>query len=335
MAINLDINTAQGSQFAAFVQLAETISEDAVVRVKEGEIKRPDGEPRIITAKGSDGRGYIWRGADSKSINQEARNLFLKTVLDICGVANENQLPAGVKAAMKLQDYDGKGHPLTAHRIRSVNTAILAAKEEEEAAKQDDFPDPELEDDESEFGDDNATRDKLSSVAPKQGNADTAQAILDKVNQYRETYGDAMADLVLGTVKSMEEPISPDDLMILDEQEMEQLDIHAASLDTSEIASFMFKAQEYVESLNRFRQDAVNTVKKLYPDGAGKPVMAEIKKNILMEQAIVKLKARSKFQVASMIKHYYEDLVGDPAQKDIMNVIVPELDRNAKIKIRG
>lgn len=36
-----------------------------------------------------------------------------------------------------------------------------------------------------------------------------------------------------------------------------------------------------------------------------------------------------------MIKHYYEDLVGDPAQKDIMNVIVPELDRNAKIKIRG
>ncbi len=60
----------------------------------------------------------------AKSIDAMSRDLFKRTAVDMFG--GEDKIPAGVRDAMKLQDY-GKGRPLTARRILAVKTAIDAS----------------------------------------------------------------------------------------------------------------------------------------------------------------------------------------------------------------
>ena len=54
------------------------------------------------------------------------RDLFLRSILAVCGVARIDQLPENVQAVMKADDYRG-GHPLTARRITAVKNAIDAS----------------------------------------------------------------------------------------------------------------------------------------------------------------------------------------------------------------
>ena len=67
--------------------------------------------------------GNIGRTKEAKGKNDAVRTLFSDTIKGMFGVSDMEDLPDSVKAAMKLNDY-GKGKPLTARRIRAVQTAV-------------------------------------------------------------------------------------------------------------------------------------------------------------------------------------------------------------------
>ena len=80
----------------------------------------------ISVKKGHDFVGNIGRLSGSRGVNNATRNRFKEAVLAMCGVTNEIFLPDSVKAVMKLEDYHGKGKPLTARRILAVTKAVDA-----------------------------------------------------------------------------------------------------------------------------------------------------------------------------------------------------------------
>ena len=127
MAINLN-DSLYGAQFKAFVDFAAGQRDQGTIVRLEGEeqgmpMPGPNGEPRVIIAKHGDGYGHIWRNADSKAINTSVRNLFMSSILAVCGVDRSEQLPANVRAVLKEDDYRW-GRPLTARRITAVKRAI-------------------------------------------------------------------------------------------------------------------------------------------------------------------------------------------------------------------
>lgn len=127
MAINLN-DSLYGAQFKAFVDFAAGQRDQGTIVRLEGEapgMPGPNGEPRVIIAKQGDGYGHIWRNADSKAINTNVRNLFMSSILAVCGVDRSEQLPANVRAVLKEDDYRW-GRPLTARRITAVKRAIDA-----------------------------------------------------------------------------------------------------------------------------------------------------------------------------------------------------------------
>ena len=139
MAINL--NHAQyGAQFTEFVNLAARNAGDqnSIVSLDEHERERapeqllgPNGEARVISVKDGDTirpllGARFGRSAENKALNNQIRNLFLETVLKVCGVRTAEELPESIRTAMKLKDYDNKGHPLTVRRITAVKAAIDA-----------------------------------------------------------------------------------------------------------------------------------------------------------------------------------------------------------------
>ncbi len=68
--------------------------------------------------------GNIGRGSGARDVNKNIRAHFLDTIVKMCGVSNKDMLPESVKAAMKLEDYNDKGKPLTARRIIAVSKAV-------------------------------------------------------------------------------------------------------------------------------------------------------------------------------------------------------------------
>lgn len=52
------------------------------------------------------------------------RALFLDTILGVCGAKDVEHLPQSVKDVLKIEDFDGKGHLLTARRIKAVTKAV-------------------------------------------------------------------------------------------------------------------------------------------------------------------------------------------------------------------
>lgn len=131
MPINL--NAAKyGEQFNAFVNFAsKQTNPNYIARIEkprpEADLIGMDGMPRTITAKTMDGYGQFLRGSGSRKVNNEVRDLFLKTILGVCGVDEIEQLPQGVQDVLKLEDFNGKGHPLTARRIKAVTDAVQTA----------------------------------------------------------------------------------------------------------------------------------------------------------------------------------------------------------------
>ena len=75
-----------------------------------------------ITAATGDKVAPLWRSTVNKTANDNTRTLFRNAILDMFG-GNEADIPASVKTAMRLVDYD-KGKPLTARRIMAVKAAV-------------------------------------------------------------------------------------------------------------------------------------------------------------------------------------------------------------------
>jgi hypothetical protein len=78
----------------------------------------------------ADGIGFFAsrrRSADIKELNNATRELFMRAVMDLFGATTIDGVPKSVRDKMKLSDYDGEGHPLSAHRIRSVAEAARIA----------------------------------------------------------------------------------------------------------------------------------------------------------------------------------------------------------------
>ncbi|MCR4573521.1 MAG: hypothetical protein K5787_07115 [Lentisphaeria bacterium] len=84
----------------------------------------------VLSANKNDGIGFAaWRRcrADIKNMNNATRDLFMQAVMDLFDAKTINDVPKSVRDKMKLTDYDGNGHPLSAHRIRSVAEAAKNA----------------------------------------------------------------------------------------------------------------------------------------------------------------------------------------------------------------
>ena len=122
----LDIN-GYNETFKVFTNFAQAKvdagANKAIARVAVG-----DGPlaGRNITAATTDSvRGFFkwFRSADDQAANNATRTLFKNAIIDMFG--GESKIPASVKKAMLMADYDC-GKPLTARRIMAVKAAIDA-----------------------------------------------------------------------------------------------------------------------------------------------------------------------------------------------------------------
>ena len=117
----LEIN----EQYRKFVQFAEQQkqagNEKAIAR-DGGEAANGDQHAgHSIMAATGDKVAPLWRSRQNKDANNITRNLFRQTIIDIFG--GEANIPANVRNAMKLKDYD-QGKPLTARRILIIKAEI-------------------------------------------------------------------------------------------------------------------------------------------------------------------------------------------------------------------
>ena len=128
MANNIDISVFDNAQFREFARFAASASSGRTIVKVDATLQSKDGTPRTIVAKHGD---FVWnfgRWNPNRTVNDEVRNLFKDTVLNMFGVKDTASLPPKVVEAMKLEDY-GSGKPLTARRIIAVSKAIAAAIE--------------------------------------------------------------------------------------------------------------------------------------------------------------------------------------------------------------
>ena len=142
-----------------------------------------------------------------------------------------------------------------------------------------------------------------------------------------------MADTVLATVKAMGGRVAPGDLEDIPAEELKRLERSADSYQG------FHTADNYVNEYNsspavercafKFKQmedDAYLRLKQLYPDGAGSPTMAAIKKNLIIQYSILRTDASPIFDYGVNLKSNYKDLMQDDRCKDMMNLIVPTLE---------
>jgi len=122
--------SAVSYQFERFVEFAEErvkAGKDTAI-ARTGDVRVGGGTPleerAIYATDKTDFVGMtILRGGDTKRANDEVRELFRKSVVEMFG--GEGNIPDSVKDAMLLKDY-GCGKPLTARRILEVYKAIEA-----------------------------------------------------------------------------------------------------------------------------------------------------------------------------------------------------------------
>ena len=134
MAINLETNQ-YSAQFNAFVQFAKNkdLTEDTLVRIDASEkgpgFLGPNGVPRkIVVKEGDEIKGFtnpfFIRSKTHKDLNFAVRELFLKTILDVCNVTDVDKLPPAVRAVLNKGDFGKAGHPLSVRRIRAITEAV-------------------------------------------------------------------------------------------------------------------------------------------------------------------------------------------------------------------
>ncbi len=108
-------------------QKYDMFSAFAVQRGDTSTIAEASSDGKSLNVKKShDFVGNIGRRIGSRSVNDATRTLFKQTLMGIFDVTDENDLPDSVKDVMKLEDYHGKGKPLTSRRILAVTKAADA-----------------------------------------------------------------------------------------------------------------------------------------------------------------------------------------------------------------
>ena len=122
----LDINTGYNSVFKSFVQFAQQrMDANDDTAIADAKYMQPlGGRKTFAITQSLDDFVHKWtRGVEEWTVNDHTRKLFKKAVADMFG--GEDKIPASVKKAMLLEDYD-QGKPLTARRIMAVKAAIDA-----------------------------------------------------------------------------------------------------------------------------------------------------------------------------------------------------------------
>lgn len=119
MAGKVDIAAYErfNSSFGKFVENA-AVKDSTIAKIDQFNLK---GVTSLKAGKG-DFRGNVFRDAGQIATNNSIRNEFRKAVAAI--FKGEENIPHEVEAAMKKADFDGKGRPLTARRIRATLAQI-------------------------------------------------------------------------------------------------------------------------------------------------------------------------------------------------------------------
>ena len=125
----LELNNAT---YKAFTDFASKVKDKTIASFGDEKLIKNEsglGNRSIVPSQNKDFIGNIGRFADKKEANNAVRALFRQSIIDMFG--GESMIPASVKTAMRLGDYD-KGKPLSARRIKIVKAAIDAVKRDME-----------------------------------------------------------------------------------------------------------------------------------------------------------------------------------------------------------
>ena len=113
---------SQYEKFSSFTSPA-SVKDRTIVQVGQDTA----GISSIEAKKKIDFVGHIARSTESRNANNAVRDLFKTTVIAMFGGQGKDDvscIPEEIRTAMKLDDYEDKGKPLTARRIRAVKTAV-------------------------------------------------------------------------------------------------------------------------------------------------------------------------------------------------------------------
>ena len=120
----LDIN-GYNATFRKFTNFAQAeVDAGRQKSIADAGVKALKGRNILAVSTAKNDEVHKWtRTNDQYIVNDRTRALFKKTIIDMFG--GESKIPASVKKAMLLSDYDC-GKPLTARRILAVKNAIDA-----------------------------------------------------------------------------------------------------------------------------------------------------------------------------------------------------------------
>jgi hypothetical protein len=298
MAINID-----NTQYKQFILFASKNDQDTIARITQGNIQLDDGARNISVKEGDKANSLyynlIGRNKDSLAVNNEVRDLFLNTVLEVCGVQTKEELPQDVKDAMRFMDYN-RGRPLTARRIGLVKDAIMRVKAGEDA---------------------NAAVAVNNDAAVNQGgNA-------DPVNAYYREYGPFVKDTVQATVDELGDQAALGDIEVLDAAEMKMLREGSKAIkDFCFNVTMAYKVDEFCSELDRFKQTVLDNMKKLYPQGTGSAAMTALRTNMLLHYSALNLIGPAKSNFTLAVSNFGKQMVDHPQHKRLMDLIFPLAD---------
>ena len=120
--ISQDRSSVEWTTFNKFVEFTKAggVDDKSVVSMARTELNGTDFD---LAKSASDRIHKLCRSTALKEANDNVRNVFRQSVLDLFHVGDVGNLPPNVKTAMELEDY-GCGKPLSARRIKAVSEAI-------------------------------------------------------------------------------------------------------------------------------------------------------------------------------------------------------------------
>ena len=301
MAINID-----NTQYKQFISFAAKYDQDTIARITKDELIRLDDGARHISVKEGDKANSLYynligRNKDSEAVNNEVRNLFLNTVLEVCGVRTKEELPEDVKNAMRLVDFN-RGRPLTARRIGLVKDAIMRVKAGEDA---------------------NAGVAVNNDAAVNQG------AAADPVNAYYREYGPFVKDTVQATVDELGDQAALGDIEVLDAAEMKMLREGSKAIKGFYFNTAMFRSHsvdDFCSELDRFKETVLDNMKKLYPQGTGSAAMTALRTNMFLHYSALNLADPEKGNLTLAVSNFGKQMVDHPQHKRLLDLIFPLAD---------
>lgn len=302
----IDINNLQ---YSIFVSFADNNGCDTIACLEKDTHIIAEGPTRNISVKKGDTanslRYYLFgRSDDSAAVNNEVRNLFLNTVLEVCGAHDQSELPEDVRKALKLFDMN-KGRPLTARRIGLVRDAInrVKANEEKNVAA--------------------AVNAEPAVNAPAGNNGGQ----VDPVDAYYRSYGPFVKDTVQATVDELGNQAALGDIEVLDAAEMTKL-----REGSKAIKNFCFDTRAafdvdvFCEEMERFRKTVTDNLKKLYPNGTGSAAMTALRTNMFLHYSALNLSNPEKGQFNLAVSNHRLKMSEYPEHKRLMDLLFPLTD---------